>query len=253
MLRLCFAELLDPVGADSVDLEYSLYDDGGALVAECPGREPIRTGDEGRLFYAVEQELTIALQSLRPDLLFLHAAVLTLDGRAILLAGDSAAGKSTLAFALARHGFAYLSDELAPIALESMCVHPYPRALLLKQPPPDGYELPEATRRTARGLHVPVSALGRGRPPEDPVPLDAIFFLEPWQAGRRAPRANPVRAAEATLRLLANALNPAAHPDDGLDAAIAIAGSARCFTLSAAELHTTVELVSHELGHRTGP
>ena len=41
----------------------------------------------------------------------LHCACVARQGRGLLLAGDSGAGKSTLALALARRGFAYVSDE----------------------------------------------------------------------------------------------------------------------------------------------
>jgi len=40
----------------------------------------------------------------------IHAAAIARDGRALLLAGDSGAGKSTLAYACARRGWTYISD-----------------------------------------------------------------------------------------------------------------------------------------------
>lgn len=45
------------------------------------------------------------------DLTPIHAACVAKDGHGILLAGDSGAGKSSLAFACARAGFAYVADD----------------------------------------------------------------------------------------------------------------------------------------------
>jgi hypothetical protein len=44
-----------------------------------------------------------------------HASCVALDGRAILLCGDAGAGKTSLAYACARHGWAYLSDDATHI------------------------------------------------------------------------------------------------------------------------------------------
>jgi hypothetical protein len=47
--------------------------------------------------------------------LLFHAACLAWQGKALLLAGESGAGKSSLAFWLASQGFQYLTDELVLI------------------------------------------------------------------------------------------------------------------------------------------
>ncbi len=165
----------------------------------------------------------------------------TRDGAALLV-GDSGAGKSTLTWSFVCRGFPYMSDELAPVSLDGMRVHPYPRAISLKELPPRPFEVPEGTLATSRGFRVPLSASGSDVAP-DPRRIRAIFFLEPRAAPFGEPTARRTGSAEAAARLLANALNPRSHPADGLDAALAIARAAPCFELPRAALGATCELV----------
>jgi hypothetical protein len=59
--------------------------------------------------------------------ILIHAAVVERDGSAVLIAGDSQHGKSSLALGLLRRGFRLHSDELAAIARTDGRVHPFPR------------------------------------------------------------------------------------------------------------------------------
>jgi hypothetical protein len=233
---------------ERADLEWVLRRDLGGFVLERAGHPPLRAPDEGRLLFAFEQELTLALQRVRRDLYFLHAAALALPEGAALFVGDSGAGKSTLAWGLLHHGFAYLSDELAPIEPCDLCVLPYQRSLCLKEPPPGPYALPPDAVETSRGLRVPMGEHacrlpGRRR-------ICAIYFLEPGAAAHRSPTVRPMSTGEAAARLLANVLNPLAHPADGLDPALAIARNAPGFALRVGALGATCELISESLGER---
>ena len=49
----------------------------------------------------------------------LHAACVSLDGQGVLLAGDSGAGKSSLAYACARRGWVYCSDDSSVLVRRS--------------------------------------------------------------------------------------------------------------------------------------
>lgn len=178
--------------------------------------------------YFFEKDLTIALQYKRPDLYFIHAAAVEWDGVAALLVAPSGTGKSTTAFGLLHEGFRYLSDELAPVDLQTMAVQPYPHALCLKSPPPPPYDLPAETLRTEATLHLPVSALP-STTCDTQVPLGAIFFLT--REGGGDTTMEPVGAAEASVRLYANVLNNLAHPGEGLDAAIHLSSRIPCFHL----------------------
>ena len=64
------------------------------------------------------------------DLYVLHAAAVAWNDRALLLLGESGAGKTTLSLALARSGMSLLGDDLVIVQSTSDCVVVHP--LLLK-------------------------------------------------------------------------------------------------------------------------
>lgn len=190
--------------------------------------------------YTFEKDLTLELQRQRPDLYFIHAAAVETDGRAVLLVAPSGTGKSTTAYGLLHEGFRYLSDELAPVDLQTMAVQPYPHALCLKSEPPAPYRLPAGTLRTNVTLHVPVTALPSAAF-RDPVPLGAIFFLA--REGNGDTTVRRIEPGEAAVRLYANALNNLAHGGEGLDAAIQLTSRTPCFCLLLGELNRVGGLI----------
>jgi hypothetical protein len=123
------------------------------------GREALSASDPGMLLFLFEKDMTDEIEKLRPDLYFVHAAVLALEHAAVMLVGESGSGKSTTAWALLHHSCRYFSDELGPVDLQTGDVHPYPHALCLKDVPPRPYALPKNTLYTARTLHIPTAAL----------------------------------------------------------------------------------------------
>jgi hypothetical protein len=198
------------------------------------------------LLFAIEKELVVELQNMRPDLFFLHSAAIEWKGKVCLLAADSGSGKSTTAWALLHHGFGYLSDELAPVDLRSMEVHPYPHALCLKQAPPPDYPLPAETIDLGRTLHVPVPALPT-QAIAVPRPLGAVFLVK-YRPDLGAPELRAIGAAEAAARLYLTALNALSHPNRGFDAAVAIAKHVPCFAINSADLPATCALIRSALG-----
>lgn len=198
------------------------------------------------LIFLFDKDLTVDLQRQRRDLFFVHAGVVAYRRKAVAFVAPSGTGKSTTVWALLRHGFAYVSDELLPVDLTSGAVHPYPRSLCLKRPPPAPYTLPRQTLETGGLLYVPTSALKR-RPVQTPLPLATIFFL------RRSPQksvGSPLRrlhTAEAGAHLYANSLNALAHPAAGLDGAIRIAAQADCYELELRDIGATVAAIRARL------
>jgi hypothetical protein len=206
------------------------------------GHPSLVASDARDLLFLLEQDLIIALQWLRCDLYFLHAAALAEAGYALLLVAASGQGKSTLTWALLHHGFRYLSDELGPVDLTTRAVYSYPHALCLKNEPPGPYPLPPQTLSTSRAFYVPTDALP-STVYSEPTCLAAILFLR-YRPGRSEPVLRLLSPAQASARLLSQALNPLAHPSAGLDGAIAIAMSTTCFELQTADLPTTCALVT---------
>lgn len=214
--------------------------------------EELSTGlDDGDLLFLFEKDLTIALQKRRPELYFVHAAVLAYAQKALLLVAPSGRGKSTTTWALLHHGFHYLSDELGPVDVQSLTVHPYPRALCLKDTPPAAYPLPTSTLYTSSTIHIPADLLP-GEVARTPLPLAAIFFLQHCLEAAH-PTIRTLSKAEAATRLLANALNPLAHPAAGLDSAIAITSRSACFELCTAALPATCVRVKETVAALISP
>lgn len=235
LLLAAYGRMATPPGSSS-DISYfvSRANNGPGFFVTRAGQESLVAQDAGEFLFLFEKDLTIELQRRRPDLFFIHAAAVEFDGKAAIIAAPSGTGKSTTTWGLLHEGFRYLSDELAPIDLERMAVHPYPHALCLKTDPPLPYLLPEGTLRTTETLHIPVKFL----PAEavmTPTSLTALFFLS-RDASQKQCWVRQISIGEAAARLLANALNPLAHHGDGLDAAIHVAQQARCFELHVADL-----------------
>jgi hypothetical protein len=209
------------------------------------GFAPMIGSEDGEFLFLIEKEMTIELQKRRPDLYFIHAAALECAGKVVLLVAPSRGGKSTTAWGLLHHGFRYLSDELAPIKLDSMEVLPYPHAICLKHQPPMPYRLPDRTLYATKTIHVPTASLP-GEIVNKPTSLAAIFFLQLRQQPC-VPGIERIGNAESAARLYANALNSLAHKGEGLDAVIAIAKNTLCFQLTVGDLSPTCALIKTTL------
>lgn len=226
-----------------IDLDYVVgsEDYSSSFFLRMGTTAPVVAEDEGEFLFLFEESLRLALQRLRSDLYFFHAAALAHSGKAYLFVAPSGSGKSTTTWALLHHGFSYMSDELGPVDLDTNEVHSYPHALCLKQEPPSGYPLPADVLRTTRTLHIALNSLPGGVS-AGPFPLAAIFFVQ-YNPTIPAPTIEPLSKAEASTRLFANALNPLAHPGSGLDGSIKIATQSACFKLTTADLPSSCQLV----------
>jgi hypothetical protein len=87
----------------------------------------------GHVLHVLRGELVSHVGKLAKDCVFVHAGAVGWKGRAIVMPGDSYAGKSTLVAALIRAGATYYSDEIAVLD-EDGNLHPYARPLQMRKP-----------------------------------------------------------------------------------------------------------------------
>jgi len=113
----------------------------------------------------------------------IHAACVSRHGRGMLLCGDSGAGKSTLAYACARAGWTYTSDDACYLLRASGRPRVAGNSRQIRFRPSAADLFPEIRGRAitprAEGkpsIEVPTSEL-RGLVTEDEVPIDYIVFL----------------------------------------------------------------------------
>ena len=200
---------LRPAGADVEDrFLLSRSPSGTAWRGDC-GFAATELPDQAAILSWLDDQLTVGAQHRRTDLLFVHAAALGRNGRAVLLVAESGGGKSTTSWAALHHGFSLLSDELAPVDPATFEVHPHPRAVCLKTRPPDPYVLPAGTLQTSGGYYVAVRLLP-GPPSPTPLPLTALVFVT-YRPDEPQPSLRPISPAEGAIRLYAHCLNPLAH------------------------------------------
>jgi len=144
----------------------------------------------------LESELQLSVARLARPEVFVHAGVVAVGGRAILIPGRSGTGKTTLVRALVEAGATYYSDEYAVLDARGR-VHPYPRRPSVR-----------GRGRLKRRHAVPRL---RGR---SPVPVGLVLETRYRKGARWAPA--PLSAGECVLALLANTVPARDRPREVL-------------------------------------
>ena len=171
---------------------------------------------------AAEMGMNLQMALGQRRFLLLHAATVERGGKALLMTGDSGAGKSTLAALLGEHGWRLMGDEFALVDLADGRLHPFPRAVSLKNeavavmeaavgPERFGPTLAGTPKGTIRHLRPAPDAIARMTEPAVPA-----MILFPRYGFDRAVR--PVGAAEVFMRLTQASTNYVALGERGFDA-----------------------------------
>lgn len=192
-------------------LAYRVADAGAGRVVVVRGQRTLATAsDLERASDCLIADLQSSLGRLAAGWTFVHAGVVAIDGRALILPARSWGGKSTLVAALLRAGASYSSDEFAVLDRDGH-VHPYARPL---------------ARRTADRF-LPLAHLGASIM-TGCAAVGAVVFTE-----FRATAAQPLRRLSpgvAILRLLEQCLGARQRPAETLRALHALASVTPAFT-----------------------
>ncbi len=233
-------------------LETLRFDDGGVRrVSPCEISSAIEgeasTEAESHLFAFVQLVLLRTLALLMPRRHLLHAAALAWKGAGVVLPGVSGRGKTLLALALAKHGFAFLADDVACLDLVTGDLEPFPRSLNLC-----ASALPLLASLLEPGGVGPVRAGGRldierffPGSVGQACPLRWVILLEGF--GPR-PSLRPISRHRALWRALEHSHGPVTEPGRTLFRLAPFFQRARCYELTSGDLDATATLLARRIG-----
>ena len=197
---------------------------------------------------AAEMGMNLQMALGQKRFLLLHAASIEKDGRALLMTGHSGAGKSTLGALLGERGWRFMGDEFALLGLDDGRLHPFPRAVSLKNeslalfeevdPGRLGPVLTGTPKGTIRHLRPNAEALARMDEPARPV-----LILFPRFGRDLEPAVRDVGPAEAFMRLTQASTNYVALGETGFDALTSLVGALPSKAIDYADTDQAVALV----------
>ncbi|HYJ31080.1 MAG TPA: HprK-related kinase A [Allosphingosinicella sp.] len=204
---------------------------------------------------AAEMGMNLQMALGQKRFLLLHAASVEHEGRALILTGESGAGKSTLAALLGERGWRLMGDEFALLDCETGLLHPFPRAVSLKNGSIEvmrriagdarmGPLLEGTPKGTIRHLKPRADAIARMREPARPA-----LILFPRFGSEQAMR--PVGPAEVFVRLTQASTNYVALGSRGFDSLSHLVATCPAVAIDYPDTDTAVALVetlSAELG-----
>jgi HprK-related kinase A len=183
---------------------------------------------QGLLAAEMGMNLQMALGQKR--FLLLHAASIEREGRALLLTGHSGAGKSTLSALLGERGWRFMGDEFALLDLQDGRLHPFPRAVSLKNESLGLLNGVDPARLGPVLTGTPKGRIRHLRPNEEAVarmgePARPVMILFPRFGPDLEPTVRDVGPAEAFMRLTQASTNYVALGERGFHALTRFVGT----------------------------
>jgi hypothetical protein len=179
-------------------------------------------------------------------LVMLHAAFVAREGDGTLLCGASTAGKSTLAYACARAGWTFLSDDCTAVLADSPDRFALGRPRQIRFRPDAPTLFPELDSFVARArptgkISIEVPTVELGLRTADRAPVGAIAFVE---RGPGRPHVRPICPGETIDRLFAEMPTYGEEVDGIHESAIRRVAAAPAFLLRYETLPQAIDLLS---------
>lgn len=205
---------------------------GQELLVHVEGRLIGATSEDELALGMIDAQIRAQVALLAPEHIFVHAGVVSVGGRAVVLPGFTYTGKTTLTRALVEAGGVYYSDEFAVIDAGGL-VHPYPKPLSIRDP--DG---------SGRTAETAAESLGgaTGREPVAPG-LIAVTSYRPGVT------LAPLRlsSAAAMLALLGHTIPARTRPEQSMSALRAAVQGARAWRSERGEAAQAAQAIMAEL------
>jgi len=188
-----------------------------------------------------------------PEYLQLHAASVSMGGRALVFPGSPGSGKTTLAAALVQRGLGYLTDELVALADDDLTIVPFPKSLAFDEGsiaalwgpagPPGHAEVVGPELPGTEKVHV-VPACIRAEANAGACP--ARMVVAPRYLRGASTRLARLDAADALMTLVTNTVNLECHGSAGLRRLAVLAERGSCYRLEFSDLDEACRLVMAE-------
>jgi len=182
---------------------------------------------------ALESDLQLFVAETAPRRVFIHAGVVGLHGKAVVIPGRSFSGKSSLVAALVKAGAIYYSDEYAVIDKKGL-VHHYARPLSIRE---NGH-----LRKAKR---YQVEDLG-GRSGVKPLPVGMVVVSKYKSGSRWRPRG--LSEGEGALELMSNTVSARRRPAAMLAAIRRVVSVAPVVKGDRGEAGEVVDFIFEKLG-----
>ncbi len=193
---------------------------------------------ESLMLEVLREEINTIFMRTRRDLFWIHAASVERNGTALVLAGPSGQGKSTLSTHLCNAGWRFMSDDITPMSMSANVVFPYLQLPRRRVYP--GETINQNLLHTLEREEVAIDAM---RTERKAATIAAIVFIT-FRGGAPA-ELRPVSRGDCAMLLLKSTSNFFDLGADGVTRAAGVARHLPAFSLQYGSAQDAVAILNN--------